>query len=59
MDDRVGEIKVTRQDFDDLTGVVEEQAGGLERAMEKLAQGQAEMQSAIKELSQAQARTES
>jgi len=58
VDERVGEIKVTRQDFDDLKGVVEERAGGLERAMEDLARTQAEMQSAIKELSQAQARTD-
>ena len=47
VDERVGEIKVTRRDFDDLKGVVQE-----------LSRGQAEMQSAIKELSEAQARTD-
>lgn len=58
VDDRVEGIKVTRRDFDDLKGVVEERVGGLERAMETLARTQAEMQNAIKELAQAQARTE-
>jgi chromosome segregation ATPase len=47
VDDRVGEIKVTRRDFDDLKGMVQE-----------LGRGQVEMQRAIKELSQAQTRTE-
>ena len=58
VDDRVGEIKVTRQDFDDLKGVVEERASGLERAMEKLAQAQARTDASLKELAQAQARTD-
>jgi hypothetical protein len=68
VDERVGEIKVTRRDFDDLRGVIqelaqaqartEERMGGLERAMEELAQAQARTDASLKELAQAQARTD-
>jgi len=65
VDDRVGEIKVTRRDFDELKGVVEERVGGLEQAMERLAQAQARteervggLEQAMERLAQAQARTD-
>ena len=68
VDERVKEIRVTREDFNALKGAVQEltqaqarteqQMGGLERAMLKLAQAQVRTEQRVEELAQAQARTE-
>ena len=68
VDERVKEIRVTREDFNALKGAVQEltqaqarteqQMGGLERAMLKLAQAQVRTEQRIDDLAQAQARTE-
>jgi DNA repair exonuclease SbcCD ATPase subunit len=68
VDERVKEIRVTREDFNELKGAVQELAqaqarteqrmGGLERAMLELAQAQMRTEQRIDELAQAQARTE-
>ena len=52
VDERVGEIKVTRRDFDELKGVVKERVGGLEQAMEKLAQAQTRTEISLRKLAQ-------
>jgi len=68
VDERVKEIRVTRKDFSELKGAVQElvqaqvrteqRVGGLERAMLELAQAQVRTEQRIDELAQAQARTE-
>jgi len=68
VDERVKEIRVTREDFNELKGAVQEltqaqaraeqRVGGLERAMLELAQAQVRTEQRIDELAQAQARTE-
>jgi hypothetical protein len=68
VDERVKEIRVTRRDFNELKGAVQEltkaqarteqRMGGLERAMQELAQAQARTEQRMDELAQAQARTE-
>jgi len=64
VDERVEEIRATRQDFNELKGAVQELAqaqaraeqrmGGLERAMLELAQAQVRTEQQIRELVQAQ-----
>ena len=68
VDERVEEIRVTRQDFNELKGAVQElvqaqarteqRVSGLERAMLELAQAQVRTEQRVEELVQAQARTE-
>ncbi|MFQ5812010.1 MAG: hypothetical protein ACE5I2_02280 [Anaerolineae bacterium] len=68
VDERVKEIRVTREDFNELKVAVQElvqaqtrteqRMGGLERAMLELAQAQVRTEQRIDELAQAQARTE-
>jgi polyhydroxyalkanoate synthesis regulator phasin len=64
VDERVKEIRVTREDFNELKGVVqelaqaqartEERVGGLEQAMQELAQAQARTGEQIERLVEAQ-----
>lgn len=64
VDERVKDIRVTREGFNELKGVVQELAqaqtrmeqrmGGLERAMQELAQAQARTEQGIERLVQAQ-----
>jgi hypothetical protein len=64
VDERVKEIRVTREDFNELKGAVQELAqaraeqrvGGLERAMLELAQAQVRTEQRVHELVQTQAR---
>jgi len=68
VDDRVKEIRVTREDFDRLTQTVaqlaqaqartEQRLDRLEAAVERLAEAQARTEQRLEELAQAQARTE-
>ncbi|MBS7650335.1 MAG: hypothetical protein QXN62_02195 [Candidatus Bathyarchaeia archaeon] len=68
VDQRVGEIKVTREDFDKLTKTVSELSGAvrdlaermvrLEDAVEKLAEAQRRTEERLSELAEAQKRTE-
>jgi hypothetical protein len=68
VDERVKEIRVTREDFNELKGVVQELAqaqarteqrmGSLERVILELAQAQTRTEQRVEELAQAQARTE-
>jgi murein DD-endopeptidase MepM/ murein hydrolase activator NlpD len=61
VDDRVKEIRVTREDFDRLTQTVAQLAQAqarTEQRLEELAQAQARTEQRLNELAQAQARTE-
>jgi uncharacterized protein (DUF3084 family) len=61
VDDRVREIRVTREDFDRLTQTVAQLAQAqarTEQRLEELAQAQARTEQRLNELAQAQARTE-
>jgi predicted nucleic acid-binding Zn-ribbon protein len=61
VDERVKEIRVTREDFDALRGAVSELAQAQARTeiqMRELAQAQARTDASVRELAQAQARTE-
>jgi len=61
VDERVKEIRVTREDFNALQGVVQELAQAqarTEQRIEELAQAQARTEQRVEELAQAQARTE-
>jgi chromosome segregation ATPase len=61
VDERVKEIRVTREDFDELKGTVRELAQAqveLKGTVKELAQAQVELKGTVRELAQAQARTE-
>ncbi len=61
VEERVKEIRVTREDFNALTGAVQELAQAqarTEQRVEELAQAQARTEQRVEELAQAQARTE-
>jgi seryl-tRNA synthetase len=61
VDERVREIRVTREDFNELKGAVQELAQAqarTEQRVEELAQAQARTEQRVEELAQAQARTE-
>ena len=61
VDDRMQEIKVTRQDFDELKGVIKELAEAQKRTetrVEELAEAQKRTETRIEELAEAQKRTE-
>ena len=61
VDDRLKEIRVTREDFDRLTQAVTQLAQAqarTEQRLEELAQAQARTEQRVEELAQAQARTE-
>ena len=68
VDERVKEIRVTREDFNELKGAIQElvqaqaraerRGSGLERALQELALAQTRTEQRVEELAQAQARTE-